>query len=246
MLSRDALPATIAVRRIRAGERGGSLVDTVIAERFEIVLNKGRILLEEKAFDYSVGYKQVEMVPREPLAAWRSQGLTLLRTVFGPDHGYATEFDKGTADPAVLFPIASFVSVGLGVLTAAAEDHTNGYTWTLRERVHADVFDDYLEMAVALLKDGYVTAAAVIAGTTLEEHLRKLCQKHGVAISKRASVMNDALLKQSVYSQAEWRLNQGWLDIRNDCAHNLATTYDKAQIQQMIDGVRGFIARNAA
>ena len=35
------------------------------------------------------------------------------------------------------------IRVGVGILKAATEDYENGYVWTLKERVHADVFDDY-------------------------------------------------------------------------------------------------------
>ncbi len=96
----------------------------------------------------------------------------------------------------------------------------------------------------------------MIAGTTLEEHLRQLCQKNHLDVTvtkpngstepKKASVMNDDMRKQLVFPQPDWRLNSGWLDIRNDCAHRPVTTYTKEQIQQMIDGIRGFMARHPA
>ncbi|MGH7536242.1 MAG: hypothetical protein ACREMG_11765, partial [Gemmatimonadales bacterium] len=50
-------------------------------------------------------------------------------------------------------PQVSNVEAGLGTLKAAAEDYTHGYTWTLKERIHAEVFDDYLEMARYLIRD---------------------------------------------------------------------------------------------
>ncbi len=37
-------------------------------------------------------------------------------------------------------------------------------------------------MAEYLLKEGYKDPAAVITGSTLEEHLRKLCIKNGIDI----------------------------------------------------------------
>jgi hypothetical protein len=142
------------------------------------------------------------------------------------------------------------------VLLAAQEDFLHGHLWSLKERVHADLFDDYLEMSIHLLSDGYITAAAVIAGTTLEEHLRKLCQKNDIGVAtikrdgssgaKKASVMNDELVKAEVIQKAEGRLSQAWIDIRNDCAHNLSTDYESKQIQQMIDGIREFTVRHPA
>lgn len=63
----------------------------------------------------------------------------------------------------------------LGALDALYRDIQGDYIKTLSELIHADVFSDYLEMSEYLLKEGYKDAAAVIAGSTLEEHLRTLC-----------------------------------------------------------------------
>ena len=217
-------------------ERVGGVVDKLIAERFEKVITKGRALQTTEAYDSDIWGK---LPNGEHFGAWRSQSLALLETVFSPSHAYAKDFRAATdyKSDKLHYAMLSHVESGMGTLGAAAEDHANGHTWTLREHVHADVFDDFLEMAESLLNGGYVTAAAVIAGTTLEEHLRKLCQKHRVAANKKASVINDALVKQAIYPLGEGRLTQGWLDIRNDCAHNLSTQYDKVQIQQMIEGI---------
>ena len=180
------------------------MVDKVIAERFDLVISKGRNLLLLSSADPN-------RVPPEPFMEWKSQSHTLLVSIFGADHIYSTDFAKWTREGS-----KGLVQSGMGVLTAAAEDCAKGFTWELRERVHADIFDDYLEMAASLAEDGFTNAAAVIAGTTLEEHLRQLCQKNNIEVTvtkrngstepKKASVMNDDLYKQSVYPQPEWRL----------------------------------------
>lgn len=211
----------------------------------------GAPLVNEHGRNENHGYTLNRLLEPRPFAAWRSQCLALLRAAFGHNDTYTNSFEIDTVQkpinglPTGLIT-AQTAEAGLGVLQAAADDHANGCSFTVRQRVYADVFDDFLEMAAHLLDGGYTTAAAVIAGTTLEEHARKLCQKHGVTTGKTAAATNEALYKQSVYSQADWRLNQGWLDIRNDCAHNLSTAYDKQQIRQMIEGIRGFMVRNPA
>ncbi len=88
-----------------------------------------------------------------------------------------------------------------GILKALRAAYANGYLQTVQEFVHADTFSDFLEMAEYLLSEGYKDAAAVIGGSALEENIRKLCGKNGVAVGdakghpKKASLMNDDLVK---------------------------------------------------
>ena len=73
----------------------------------------------------------------------------------------------------------------IGVLKALHQDLKKGYLKTLSELIHADIFTDYIEMAEYLLEEGYSNPAAVITGSTLEQHLRKLCIKNGIGIERR-------------------------------------------------------------
>jgi hypothetical protein len=96
-----------------------------------------------------------------------------------------------------------------GVLRGLRADVGAGYTRTLEELVHADLFSDFLEMADELQRSGYKDAAAVIAGSTLEEHLRKLAEKNGVAIEqpdgapKKADTLNADLAGAAAYKKLE-------------------------------------------
>ena len=93
----------------------------------------------------------------------------------------------------------------VGVVVSLRADIEAGYTQSLVELIHADVFADYLAMAAELQKNRYKDAAAVLAGSTLEEHLRKLAAKRRVSIGGRnetpakASRINDELKSASVY-----------------------------------------------
>ncbi|MFZ0592306.1 MAG: hypothetical protein WAM39_17735, partial [Bryobacteraceae bacterium] len=93
------------------------------------------------------------------------------------------------------------------------------------ELVHADVFSDFLEMADHLLEQGYKDAAAVIVGSVLEEHLRKLCQKHGLGTTinsgapKKADLINADLAGAMVYPKLDQKNVTAWLDVRNKAAH---------------------------
>ena len=135
-----------------------------------------------------------------------------------------------------------------GVCKSLLSDIRNGYTRTMEELIHADVFADYLEMADHLLATGYKDAAAVIAGSTLEAHLHKLCGKHGLPVEdggkpKKADTLNADLCKANVYSKLDQKSVTSWMDLRNKAAHGHYAEYNKSQVTLMAAAVRDFIAR---
>jgi len=147
--------------------------------------------------------------------------LTLLRTIFPADHTYVVGFAT-----AMEYPYRDSVKIdrGKGVLVAAHQDYVDGYLSSLRKLVHADLFDDFLDMATHLAETGFWTQAVVTAGSTLEERLRQLGPKHSVTVHRKAATMNEELRKAQVYSQAEWRQVQAWLDLRNGSGGHTTTT----------------------
>ena len=148
------------------------------------------------------------------------------------------------------------VEARLGILRAAFEDVTKDYLWSIRDVFRAELFDNLLDQAEHLVKNEYKDAAAVIAGSTLEEQLRALCAKHGIATTvpdkrgnpepKPASRMDEDLAKHSVYNQIESKAVMGWQAIRNDAAHGHYGNYTQEQVKQMSDGIRGFMTRHPA
>lgn len=219
------------------------MVDQMIADRFQNVLAKGRRLLSNHVIKQQ-GYGA--RILNEPFLEWHSQSLTLLRTLFGPDHAYTREFEAGTSYQGVSMAEPWAVESGMGVLTAAQEDLARGWAWQYREVLHAAVFDDLLEMAEHLLKDGgYVDAAAVLAGGALEGHLRELSQKHNVPVGK-VSAINEALWKKGVYTKPTWRSIQAYYDLRNDAAHQVPGPRTVLEVTHMIAGVRTFISQYPA
>lgn len=111
-------------------------------------------------------------------------------------------------------------------------------------------------MASYLCGTNYKDAAAVIAGSTLEAHIRQLCIKSGIPIEittssgdlkpKKADLMNSELAKANVYSKVDQKNVTAWLGLRNDAAHGNYNAYTKEQVALMIDNIRNFITRNPA
>jgi hypothetical protein len=140
-----------------------------------------------------------------------------------------------------------------GILQALRSDYESGYLQSVVELVHADIFADFLDMAHYLLEQNYKDAAAVITGSVLEAHLRKLCGKHGIAVvkadgttPKTADALNSELKAAGVYSMLDQKNVTGWLDLRNKAAHGKYTEYNKDQVSFMLQAVREFASRNPA
>ena len=118
----------------------------------------------------------------------------------------------------------------IGVAKALLSDIQNDYLKNLEETIHGDLFSDFLEMATHLIENGYKDAAAVMAGTTLEVHMRKLCGKHGLATTssakpKKAEALNAELAREGVYTKLDQKNVTAWLGLRNNAAHGNYSEY---------------------
>ncbi len=139
-----------------------------------------------------------------------------------------------------------------GALRALRTDIANGYMRSAIELVHAAVFSDFLDMAEHLLSSGYKDAAAVIIGSTLEEHLRKLAEKSGVAVVEasgkplKSDVVNAGLVKADAYNTLQQKGVTAWLGLRNDAAHGHYDRYDERQVASLLRDVRDFMIRHPA
>ena len=180
----------------------------------------------------------------------RIQSLQFIKYLNGTSDPNYSEFEMASRGP-----YWQDVDACRSILQGIKHDIENDYyISSIRGLVSAEIFSDYLQMAEYLLNEGYAAPAAVIMGSTLEEHLRKLSQKHGVVIErtdsknkiqqKAAFELNVDLNKGSIYNNIEKGLVEGWIRIRNAAAHGNYTEYTKDQITLMLQGVKEFIARN--
>ena len=139
----------------------------------------------------------------------------------------------------------------IGVAKALLFDIQNDYLKYFEETIHGDLFSDFLEMATHLIENGYKDPAAVMAGTTLEVHMRKLCDKHGLATTsghkpKKAESLNVELAREDVYTKLDQKSVTAWLGLRNNAAHGKYSEYTKEQVSLLIDNVKNFITRYPA
>jgi len=135
-----------------------------------------------------------------------------------------------------------------GIVRQLKQDLSDGYLSSARELLHAETFADFLEMADHLLSEGYKDAAAVIAGSSLEVHLRNLAAKYNLAVelngrAKKADQVNSDLASAGAYSKLDQKNVTAWLDLRNKAAHGHYGEYSRDQVSFLLSQIRDFMVR---
>ena len=187
-------------------------------------------------------FESIEMAlaPRIMLEAFEqsvvSRAANAVQKISGPNSSYS----KDIARVIALYPtVPGHLSAVHGVVKALKADLEAGYWSSLLEIVHGEVFSDYLDMADHLLESGYKDAAAVIAGSTLEGHLKKLATKNSIPTEvggnpSKSEKINTDLTRASVYEMNDQKAVTAWLGIRNSAAHGDYSKYSKDQVKLMI------------
>lgn len=138
------------------------------------------------------------------------------------------------------------------IVHALRDDYALGGLTAVEEIVHADLFDDFLEMANELLSKGFIGPAAVLAGTVLEEQLRKLGTKHGVNIvdekerARSVESLGVDLRKAGILTEVQRKSVMAWYAQRTEGAHGRPENLGHGDVERMIDGLRDFVARHPA
>jgi len=152
--------------------------------------------------------------------------------------------DFGISSAGIIAPLA-------GILAALKIAYESGYLNQVSTLIHADMFSNFIEMATYLLSEGWKDPAAVIVGSSLEEHLRQLCNSHNIPVDvggrpKKADQLNADLAGSNVYSKLDQKAVTSWLDLRNKAAHGKYSDYTKDQVGLLIQGIQNFMLRNPA
>ena len=208
------------------------------------------LLVEFEGMIRNSKYDDASDLPDEEVGRFVSRAEAAIQRIAGRPSTYADQSDR--VFKAGGFP--GFLARALsGILQALRADLAAGFVRSQRELLHAELFADFLEMAQHLLNEGYKDAAAVIAGSSLEAHLRQLAQKTGISIitgeaatPKKADRLNSDLTTANTYSKLDQKNVTAWLDLRNKAAHGQYGEYETRQVNLLIAGIRDFITRNPA
>jgi len=213
--------------------------DKKILDRLEELISKGVTMRESSRINAGKQDLRGAKVDRESVFGWATSCLNILRIVFGEGSPHYKTFESlhGSIEAYV-----NFVKC-LGIIKSAKDDYESGFSQEIRELITADVFDDFLEQAEHLLAENYKGPSAVVVGCVLEDTLRKLCAKSGIALSARPKldIMNADLVKKGVYNKLKQKSIIMWADLRNKAAHGKWTEFTDGDVEDMLRGVRRFV-----
>lgn len=136
-----------------------------------------------------------------------------------------------------------------GILRAVKADYESGYSQAIERLVRSDLFEDFLGMADELLDKGYKDPAAVVAGSTLEEHIRKLANNANIATldakskKRKFDSLATDLVKVGIFSESQRKILVGWYGIRSEAAHGNYENVVATDVKHMIQGIREFMVR---
>jgi hypothetical protein len=213
--------------------------DEVISRLKSLIAKSDDLLSKqhEEPF-YSKPKEKIFIVDPFGFVKFSTASLHFIETTLGKETQYYVEFSRKCQSNS-----PHHVKVGKALLEGLLEEFESRWLWSTRGIVTAEIYADFLEMAEGLLDAKYKDAAAVMIGGVLEEHLRRLCAKHGVVstfekdgklVPKKADAMNSALASAEVYN----KLDQKWvttaLDLRNKAAHGLYGEYSEDQVRSIL------------
>ena len=122
----------------------------------------------------------------------------------------------------------------------------DGLFFSVSELAKAEVFSDFLESGKHFLNEGYKDAAAIIIGGVLEDKLKTMCMKSGIAHETAdgrhltIEPLNVNLRKADVYNELMKKQITAWSDLRNNAAHARYNEYTAKQVENMYDFVVDF------
>lgn len=213
-------------------------IDKKVLDRLDNLIKKGEAVNSTK-FDSEIigaGYG----VDSELAYEWGASCLNILMRVFGTNSDFYKNFNVVYEDK--FFKHYQTVKA-LGILKAAREDFALDMLFDTRVLIEAEVFDDFLEQSDHLYQSGYFGASAVIAGSVLEDGLRKLCTRNGIKIPTRPKLdkMNADLAKKGIYNKLTQKKITMLADIRNKAAHGKWDEFTKEDVGEMIRSIRSFM-----
>lgn len=193
-------------------------------------------------------YPDLSEIDMGELIALRTRIEACIERLVSGDNLYYINAQKIKNDNSV----GSAVVMLSGILSALRDDIVAGYLTTVRELIHASLFDDFLDTASELLDKGYKAPAAVVAGTVLEEHMRKLALKSGIEIldgkakPKKFEIVSVDLVKAGKFSEPQRKILAGYYAQRSEAAHGRYENVVETEVKRMIEGIRDFIVRYPA
>lgn len=187
---------------------------------------------------------QSSWVDEERAYQWTISAMTILESTFGASSEIFQAVKKRLPACSDYTEFCRLIAI----MRAALEDLMGGYFFNAKALLEAEICCDLIEQAEQLLTAGYHAAAAVIAGSVLEQHMRSVCiSRHLDHVKpngkyKMINDLNDELAKAGVYNSFKKKQVTAWADLRNNAAHGNSSAFNPADVAPFIQALSSFCA----
>jgi uncharacterized protein YutE (UPF0331/DUF86 family) len=213
-----------------------------IEKRFADLITTGDRLLEAVPREQFSDRGRDYWLPNERLPEyrqWMASASNLLKTVARKGSHFFDEPDrllarKGDQDG---FQTTRFAEL-LGTVKAAYEEWQHGLLRELEYVVAAETFDDFLDHAAAFHRAGKKIEAAVLVSVVLEDALKRIAKKNGVASSGTLDPLIDRLASAGVFTGVKAKRLRAYTGLRNQALHARWDEFDIKDVGEVVAGVK--------
>ena len=214
-------------------------IDERIHNRTVTLIGKGSTVLSTHRLN-SPGVIGFPTLDPQEYSNWRTQSLSFLTDLLGPDHVYTSNFRTTTERGGY----TSVTRKGIGILQAVLEDIEQGFIETIRQLITAEVFSDLFDQAAHLLENGYRVPATSLAGALLENGLRSIANSKGVQVRTGDNLqsLNQKLAERGIYTRLTQKKVSVWTDIRNAADHGQFDQIEEQDTDELIKGAQSLLS----
>lgn len=142
---------------------------TELISRIDYLLSLGKEALSTR----TPSYMSDDKVNSGKQIGFRTASLSVIRNLYGENHPFYRDFNERVGGIA-----AYETENGINIINVIKNEVEKDWLVSFKQLVSAEIFSDFLEMSKYLLDNKYKDPAAVMIGSTLEEHLRLLCKNN--------------------------------------------------------------------
>lgn len=229
-------------------EEGQSIYDSIRTEPGKVTQPGGQFQREIKQHPKTVMDDQAFQV-------WEISFRSLLDHVLPQ-----SSIHRRILNPETFFNSKHKLEQHLAALKAIRTDFELGFLEDITLQIEAEIASDYMGQAENLLSEGKAgqfdhVPAAVLSGAVLEKALRRLCREqtpqipttkvHSKTNKKKSLTLSpliNELQRSGLFNDRQADQLRVWAKIRNAAAHGEFEKFDRSAVEQMLPGIRAFLA----
>lgn len=211
-------------------------LDVVIMEKFQELADKAKKVNASQQITDVAAY-----VDSKKFQEWATLSLALLQRVYGEQSSYYRNFQAIYSKIINITYKESFDNCR-AILQAAREEYEGGGLSEIKMYLDHAVLEYLSESTSDFLRRGEKQTACILASVLLENALKQLCKRKELAEGSLEQ-MNEALYQAGAYLVGTQQRIKDWCYMKEDFINCLGERYSTSEVDEMLRGVKRFIAK---